>query len=289
MSYDGHIILGNGYKLWYRIAGQGSGAPLLLLHGGPGAGHDYLEPLEALSADRPVVFFDQLGCGRSDQPDDPTLWTVERFCDEVDEVRDALGLAECHILGQSWGGWLAIEWLLRRPKGVKSAVLASTSSSTRQFVTEAQRLIGQMSEAEREALRIHGAAGAYDHPDYLSAMETFYRLHVCRLPDWPDCLNRTVANLDGNQVYMTMNGPNEFTVIGNLKDWDRTDRLHEIDKPVLITVGRHDEITPVCSETMHQRLPESRVVIFEDSAHCAHIEEPERYCAVVAEFLREHD
>jgi proline-specific peptidase len=146
-----------------------------------------------------------------------------------------------------------------------------------------------MSEAEREVLRVHGAAGAYDHPDYLAAMEIFYHLHVCRLPEWPDCLNRTVANLDGNQVYMTMNGPNEFTVIGNLKDWDRTDRLHEIGAPVLITVGRHDEITPACAETMHARLPDSGLVVFEDSAHCAHIEEPVRYCAAVAAFLREHD
>lgn len=289
MNRDGRIDLSNGYKLWYRVAGDGPGKPLLLLHGGPGAGHDYLEPLEALSADRPVIFFDQLGCGRSDRPDDPALWTIERFCNEVDEVRAALGLADCHVLGQSWGGWLAIEWLLRQPKGVRSAVLASTSCSVPQFVAEAQRLIGLMPPAERDALRVHGAAGAYDHPDYQAAMTAFYRLHVCRLLQWPDCLNRTVANLDGNQVYLTINGPNEFTVIGNLKDWDRSGRLAEIVCPVLITVGRHDEITPACAETMHARLPDSRLVVFEDSAHCAHIEEPERYCATVAAFLREHD
>lgn len=289
MSREGHITLRNGHKLWYRVAGHGPGKPLLLLHGGPGAGHDYLEPLEPLAAERAVVFFDQLGCGRSDRPGDPTLWTIDRFCDEVDEVRAALGLAECHVLGQSWGGWLAIEWLLRQPEGVRSAVLASTSCSVPQFVAEARRLIGEMPPAERDALQFHGAAGAYDHPDYEAAMGSFYRRHVCRLPEWPDCLNRTVANLDGNQVYLTMNGPNEFTVIGNLKDWDRTDRLPEIATPVLITVGYHDEITPTCAETMHADLADSRLVLFEDSAHCAHIEEPERYCATVAAFLREYD
>lgn len=289
MNREGRISLNNGYKLWYRIVGDGPGKPVLLLHGGPGAGHDYQEPLEALSADRPVVFYDQLGCGRSDRPDDPSLWTIDRFCREVDEVRAALGLTTCHVLGHSWGGWLAIEWLLRRPPGVRSAVLASTSSSAAQFVAEARRLIGQMPAAEQEALRIHDAAGDYDHPDYQAAMGTFYRRHVCRLAEWPDCLNRTVANLDGNQVYLTMNGPNEFTVIGNFKYWDRTDRLHEITEPVLITVGRHDEITPACAEAIHARLKDSRLVVFEDSAHCAHIEETERYCAAVAAFLREHD
>lgn len=289
MTNEGFIGLSSGHSIWRRTVGGGPGAPLLLLHGGPGAAHDYLEPMESLGADRQVIFYDQLGCGRSDKPDDTSLWTIDRFAAEIDEVRDALGLNECHILGQSWGGWLAIEYLLGAPAGVKSVVLASTSSSLRQFADEARRLIGELPAESRDALIELGDAGAYDDPAYAAAEEAFYRRHLCRLEQWPDCMMRTIANLDGNQVYRTMNGPNEFTITGNLKDWDRTDRLHEITIPALVTVGRYDEITPNCAETMRARLPDARVELFEHSAHTAHIEEPERYRDVVSAFLALHD
>jgi proline-specific peptidase len=138
----------DGYQVWYRCVGRG-GIPLLLLHGGPGAGHDYLESLEALAADRLLVFYDQLECGRSDQPDDRSLWRLERFVAEVDTVRRALHLEQIHLLGQSWGGWLAIEYLLTHPPGVVSVVLASTSASIPQFVAEAARLKAALPPAAR--------------------------------------------------------------------------------------------------------------------------------------------
>lgn len=283
------ITLSSGHRLWTRTVPGGPGLPLLLLHGGPGAGHDYLEPLEALAADRPVIFYDQLGCGRSDRPADTALWTIGRFAGEVDEVRAALGLTRCHILGQSWGGWLLIEYLLRQPAGVASAVLASTSASIPLFAAECRRLIGLMAPEHQQALAEHGERGDYDHPDYLAAEAAFYARHLCRLPETPDCLARTIANLDGNPVYLTINGPNEFTTIGNLRDWDRTADLHRIAPPVLITCGRHDELGPVCAAEMQARIPDARSVIFEASAHVAHIEEPEAYAATVAAFLSEHD
>ena len=130
-----------GGRVWYRRLGSGDATPLLMLHGGPGAGSDYIAPLgEALAADRPVVFWDQLGCGRSDAPDDTSLWTLDRFVAEVDAVRDALGLDRIHLFGQSWGGWLAIEYMTRGTTGVERLVLASTSASTREF-TDAARLL----------------------------------------------------------------------------------------------------------------------------------------------------
>ena len=124
---EGKINL-DGYQIWYRRVGNG-GIPLLTLHGGPGAGHDYLEPLERLATDRSVIFYDQLGCGKSDQPDDRSLWQIERFVAEVNTVRQSLGLEQIHLLGQSWGGWLAIEYMLSHPQGVVSLILASTSAS----------------------------------------------------------------------------------------------------------------------------------------------------------------
>jgi len=283
------IDLASGHRLWSRRIEGGPGLPLLLLHGGPGAGHDYLEPLAALAEDRPVIFYDQLGCGRSDRPDDPALWTIGRFADEVAEVRAALGLERCHILGQSWGGWLLVEYLLRRPPGVASAVLASTSASIPLFAAECRRLIGLMAPDHQRALAEHGARGDYAHPEYLAAVAAFYDRHLCRLPDTPDCLARTIANLDGNPVYLTINGPNEFTTIGNLRDWDRTADLHLIEAPVLITCGRHDELGPACAAPMQAGLRNARTVIFEHSAHVAHLEEPELYIATVAGFLRAHD
>lgn len=283
---EGKFNVEDGYQLWYRRTGDG-GVPLLILHGGPGAGHDYLEPLEGLGKDRSVVFYDQLGCGRSDKPDDRDLWKIDRFVAEIDTVRDSLGLEKIHLLGQSWGGWLAIEYMLTKPSGVVSLVLASTSASTKQFVDEASRLKRALPPEVLETMERCEAACDFGAPEYEAAVMMFYQRHLCRLPEWPDFVMRTVDNLEGNAVYETMNGPNEFTVIGNLKDWDRTDRLGEISVPTLITVGRYDELTPACSETLRQGIQGSKMVVFEESSHLAHVEETERYLQVVGDFLIE--
>jgi proline-specific peptidase len=205
----------------------------------------------------------------------------------VDTVREALGLDEIHLLGQSWGGWLAIEYMLTRPQGVISLTLASTSASTSQFVAEAERLKSELPPEVYETLTRYEATGEFDNPEYQAATLEFYRRHVCRLDEWPDPLLRTVDNLTGNQVYGTMNGPNEFSIVGNLKDWNRSDRLGEIRQPTLITVGRYDEITPVCAETLLRGIPDSRMAIFENSAHTAHLEETAPYLQVVSDFLGE--
>ena len=276
----------DGYRVWYRQVGSGS-IPLLTLHGGPGLSHDYLEPLEALAADRPVIFYDQLGCGRSDQPDDQSLWQIERFVSEVSTVRDALGLEQIHLLGHSWGGWLAIEYMLTQPNGVVSLVLASTSASTPEFIAGATRLKTELPQDIYDTLERYEASGELHHPDYQAAVAEFYQRHLCRLDPMPDAFLRSIANLEGNGgvVYETMFGPNEFTATGNLKDWDRTDRLSEISVPTLITVGRYDEMTPACAETMVQGIPNAKMHIFEQSSHSAHVEETEAYLQVLSDFL----
>ena len=285
MRVDEGTISVDGFRVWYRRVGEG-GTPQLTLHGGPGAGHDYLEPLDALADERPVVFYDQLGCGRSDQPDDSSLWRIDRFVREVDAVRDALGLERVHLLGHSWGGWLAIEYMLSKPRGVASLLLASTSAGTREFVREAERLKEQLPSDVRETMRRHEAGGDYRHPEYEAATAEFYRRHLCRLDPWPAPVLRAIRNIEGNPVYATMNGPNEFIITGRLKDWDRTDRLGEIATPTLITVGRYDEITPNCARTLQHGIPGAEVQVFESSSHTAHLEETEAYVDVVREFLR---
>jgi proline-specific peptidase len=275
-----------GGRVWYTRIGAGDATPLLMLHGGPGGGHDYLVPLgEALAADRPVVMYDQLGCGRSEQPADTSLWTVDRFADEVDAVRAALGLERIHLFGQSWGGWLAIEYMTRGTAGVERLVLASTSASAREFMAGAQRWIAALPEPHRSVLIEGGEREEYETPEYQAAVMEFYRRHLCRLDPWPAALEASNANIDGNAVYLTMNGPTEFDVIGPLRTWDRTADLGRIDVPTLITVGLYDEIAPSCAETMRAGIPGSRVVVFEQSSHVAHLEEPEAYAATLREFL----
>ena len=285
---EGHIDVPGG-QVWYKVVGSGESVPLLPLHGGPGGGHDYLEPLNALASERPVVFFDQLGCGKSDTPDDVSLWRIDRFVDEVTAVRDALGLDRIHLLGHSWGGWLAIEYMLGAPSGVVSLTLASTSASIPQFVYEAGKLISKLPREMAETMRRLEAEGDFENPEFEAGMMEFYKRHLCRLDPWPDPIMRSLENLDGNIVYETMNGPTEFTVIGNMKDWNRIEKLSEIVAPTLITCGRYDELTPACSRTLHQGIMNSRMHVFERSAHMAHLEETESYLQVLSEFLRDFD
>lgn len=289
MLEEGFVDVSDG-RVWYRRDGGGDNTPLLILHGGPGAASYYVEPFaERLSAHRPTIVYDQLGCGRSDKPDDPSLWTLDRSVAEVDEVRRALGLERCHLLGQSWGGWLSVEYMCRGPQGIAGLVLASTSASMPQFMAESRRLIGELPEPARTTLIELGARGEYDRPEYREAVLEFYHRHVCRLDPWPEPLQRSTEELDSSQVYQTMNGPTEFDVIGSLSDWDRTADLGRIGLPTLVTVGRYDELTPACSETLRDGIQGARMVVFEESAHCAHLEEPELYAKVVEEFLTEVD
>jgi proline-specific peptidase len=286
LDTTGHIPVTGG-NVWYRRLGGGQNLPILLLHGGPGAASYYMEPLaERLAEHRPVVIYDQLGCGRSDEPEDVSLWTVDRSVAEVDQVRAALGLERCHLLGQSWGGWLSIDYMARGPRGIAGLVLASTSASIPQFMAEARRLIEQLPEPAGSTLIELGERGAYDDPEYLAAVDVFYHRHLCRMDPWPEALVKSSQQMDGNQVYLTMNGPTEFDVIGLLREWDRTADLGRITNPTLITCGRYDEITPACSQTILEGLPDARMEIFEHSAHVAHLEEGERFADVVEQFLR---
>ena len=285
---EGHIDVPGG-QVWYKVVGSGESVPLLTLHGGPGGGHDYLEPLNEIASERPVVFFDQLGCGKSDTPDDVSLWRIDRFVDEVTAVRDALGLDRIHLLGHSWGGWLAIEYMLGAPSGVVSLTLASTSASIPQFVYEAGKLISELPREMAETMRRLEAEGDFETPEFEAGMMEFYKRHLCRLDPWPDPIMRSLENLDGNIVYETMNGPTEFTVIGNMKDWNRIEKLSEIVAPTLITCGRYDELTPACSRTLRQGIMNSRMHVFERSAHMAHLEETESYLQILSEFLRDFD
>ncbi|MGI8698191.1 MAG: proline iminopeptidase-family hydrolase [Mycobacteriales bacterium] len=285
-----------GHRTWYSATGdlQAEPAPVVLCHGGPGATSDYLTPLAGLASDgRAAVLYDQLGNGRSDHlPDeDPSFWTVQLFKDELVALTESLGIADrYHVLGQSWGGMLAMEHALTHPPGLSSIVVADSPASIPLWVAEANRLRADLPVDVQETLRRHEQAGTTDDPAYEQACMAFYERHVCRVVPFPDFVARTFAAMaEDPTVYGTMNGPSEFHVIGTIKDWDITERLGEIDVPALLVSGRYDEATPAIVAQMKDRIPGSEWVLFEESSHMPHVEEPGRFLEVVGDFLRRHD
>ena len=283
-----------GYHTWYRIVGEGEAPgqlPLLALHGGPGAAHDYLESLDAITATgRRVIYYDQLGCGKSSIPEKkPEMWTVELYVEEVDAVRRALGLDKIHLLGQSWGGMLAMEYMLTQPKGIVSLTIASSPASMIQWVAEANRLRKLLPADIQARLDQHEAANTTSHPDYIAATQAFYDRHVCRVP-YPPYVSKSFQWIaDNPEVYNTMNGPNEFHVVGTLKMWDVIKRLPEINAPTLITSGKYDEATPLIAGTVYTGIPGARWTIFDNSSHMAHVEEAERYLRILSDWLDENE
>jgi proline-specific peptidase len=257
------------------------------LHGGPGALHDYLEPLGALAeTGRRVVFYDQIGCGKSWLEADPSTWTVELYIDELRTVREALGLDRVHLFGSSWGGMLAMEYALTQPAGLASLVLSSSPASIPVWAEETNRLRKDLPPEVQRVLDDEEAAGRLDSPAYEEATAEFYKRHVCRLDPWPDNVLRSFTGLrEHPEVYLTMQGPNEFVITGTLKDWDITGRLGEIDVPTLITAGRHDEFTPRQAQALNQGIQGSELVTFENSSHMQFVEEPDRYFQVIGAFL----
>ncbi len=281
-----------GYRTWYQIAGElrpdDGKLPLLVLHGGPGFPHDYLEDLAPLAeGGRAVVFYDQIGCGRSDHPDDPALWVMDTFVDEIGAVRDIIGLSRIHLLGHSWGGWLALEYALRRPPGLASLILASTCASVPALAAETKRLKESLPADVQETIDRHEAEGTTDDDAYAEATMAYYTQWLCRRYPFPEHVMRSFTNLR-EEVYGTMSGP-EWNITGNLKDWDVTHRLSELDVPVLITSGRHDEMTPALVQSLVDGIHGAKWVLFEESAHFAMAEEPERFRRVVDAFLNRID
>ena len=282
---EGHVDF-RGYRTWYRVAGElGSGAtPLLALHGGPGSTHHYFAPLEGLAPERPVVVYDQIGCGRSDRPQD-LEWSVDVFREEVDAVRSQLGLDRIHLLGTSWGGMLALEHVLGGAEGIVGLILSSSLASVEQWATEQLKLRAALPSEVVEVLDQHERAGTYDDPEYEQAMEAYSDRHFYRGPQPRPELERMDAE-KSKAVYRAMQGPNEWTVTGALKGWDVRDRLGEIDVPTLVIRGRHDMSTDPISATLVTGIDGAREVVLENSSHTPVLEETEAYLAAISEFMR---
>jgi pimeloyl-ACP methyl ester carboxylesterase len=251
-------------RTWYRVTGEGGRTPLVCLHGGPGSTHNYFRPLERLADERPVVVYDQLGCGRSDRPE--LEWSLAIFTEELEHLRAHLGLDKIHLLGTSWGGMLALEHALAHPDSVRSLVLSSTLASAEEWIVEAKRLNDAIEGDDEEVLA------------------EFERRHFYRGPGEPLELVR-MREEKNSVVYEAMWGPNEWTMTGALAGWDVRSRLAELKMPTLILRGAHDLSTPAISKTLTDGIPHAREVVFAESSHTPVLEETERYLRVVREFL----
>jgi proline-specific peptidase len=259
--------------------------PLLALHGGPGSTHNYFGPLEDLAGQRPVVLYDQIGCGKSDRPED-IEWSVDVFRDEVATVRDQLGLERIHLLGTSWGGMLAQEHVLSGAQGIVSLVLSSTLANLGLWNEEQLRLRAALPPDVIEVLDRHEKAGTYDDPEYEEAMEAYFDRHFYRGPK-PRAELEAMAAQKAPDVYRAMQGPNEWTTTGALKGWDTRDRLKEIGVSTLVARGRYDMCTDRIAAELVDGIRGAREVVFEHSSHTPVLEETENYLQVVREFLAE--
>lgn len=281
------ITLSNGYRVWTKRVGHGP-IQILTLHGGPGCTHEYFECFEQFfpKEQYEIIFYDQLGSYHSDQPDDPSLWIVERFREEVEEVRQALDLDDFYLYGQSWGGMLAIEYALKYQHHLKGVILSNITGSVSSYVSYLNQLRSQLPQEIQDRLKYHEEKEDYFHPEYEKLMfEEIYSLHLCRLNPWPESLLRTFAHLNP-KVYQTMQGPNEFVVTGNFKDWNRWEDLHRIVIPTLIICGKYDTMNPTDIQKMGTLIPQSQVKICEKGSHCTMFDDQETYFEALHAFLK---
>jgi L-proline amide hydrolase len=277
-----------GFRTRFRVIGANrSRRPLLCIHGGPGLGSDYLQPLqEVLATGRQVVFYEQHGCDTLHPSDTPDEWSLALFLEEISAVRAAANLARCHILGHGWGGMLALEYALTQAPGIESLVLSSTVASVPQWRSEIAHLVESLPPEIRAPLQGHAAEGTLASASCQCLVEAFRRRHLCRMNPWPAALERSYACLRAHpEARAALLGPAELEPAGLLSDWDVTARLHEIARPTLVASGRYDLVSPAAAATLYRGIAGSEWVVFEQSAHVPHLEEPQRYLEVLDGFL----
>ena len=282
------ITVDGKYKVWTKKVGAGK-IKVLTLHGGPGVTHEYFECFEDFLPQAGVEFYyyDQLGSFYSDQPDDKSLWTIDRFREEVEQVRAALGLEDFFLYGQSWGSMLAIEYALKYQTHLKGLVLSSMTASIASYVEYVNKLRAALPPEVLAVLVKYEAKGDYENAEYQEVMfKEVYGRHVCRLDPWPDPVARAFKHISP-QVYNTMQGPNEFVVTGTFKDWDRWNDLARIHVPTLVIGARYDEMNPDDIRKMGTLLPNSRVAICENGSHLAMWDDQEAYFKALIGFLRD--
>jgi proline iminopeptidase len=277
-----------GGKIWYRIDGEGDKTPVLLLHGGPGSSSFNLEPLKELSQDRPVIFLDQLGCGRSTRITDTTLMTIEKNVEQLEQVRKALKLDNFYLYGHSWGTMLGMDYYVKYPKGIQGLIFSSPLFSTKIWTDDADTLIATLPEATQKAIRESERQKNYASEAYKQAMKVYYKAYV-RRSDKSKSQQDTAAKYFGENVYNFMWGPSEFTATGNLLNYNRLKDLPKITVPTLLTAGEYDEARPSSVRYYTSLIPGAQFKEIPQAAHSTMMDNPKEYIGVLREFLRKMD
>jgi len=283
------------FRVWTKRVGNNPSAKLLLLHGGPAATHDYFEACDSFlpAAGIEYYYYDQLGSGRSDQPDDPDLWDVDRFVDEVEQVRQALGLDSDNffLLGHSWGGILGMEYALRHQAHLKGLVISNMMSSIPAYNEYARGvLMPQMDQAVLAEIQQHEARGDTETPRYMELLRGHYVDHVLRMPmdEWPEPVTRSFSHVN-RSIYVPMQGPSELGASGKLASWDRTAALEQITVPALVIGATHDTMDPAFMEMMAGRLPSGRFLLCRSGSHMSMYDDQVTYFRGVIDFIADVD
>lgn len=284
------------FKVWTKRHGNNPRIKLLFLHGGPGATHEFFEPADSYlpAAGIEYYFYDQLGSWYSDRPTDSALWDLPRFVDEVEQVRKALGLdnTNFYLLGQSWGGILAMEYALHHQDALKGLVISNMVSSCPAYNDYARNvLMPQMDQAALAEIKDMEARGDTNDPRYMDLLtEQHYAHHVLRMPvdQWPDPVIRGFAHIN-QDIYVKMQGPSELGLSGTLEHWDRTDRLYEIKVPTLVIGARHDTMDPAYMKMMAGLLPNGRYHECPNGSHLAQFDDQQTYFSGLIDFILDVD
>ena len=276
---EGYIEVTGG-KIWYRINGEGNKTPILLLHGGPGSSSYYLDPLKELSKDRPVIFIDQLGSGRSTRITDTTLMNIEQYVEQVEQVRKELDLKDFYLYGHSWGTMLGIDYYLKYPSEVKALLFHSPLFSTDLWIKDADTLITTLPDSIQVIIRENEKHKTYTSDEYLSAVKLYYSKFLKRKES--SQTHQDSSNmLNGVNVYEFMWGPSEFTATGNLLNYDRVKDLSKIVVPTLLLAGEYDEARPSTVRYFQSLIPGSEFTVIKNSGHVTmHDNLPETIIAI---------
>ncbi len=286
--HEGYVQVTGG-KIWYKVIGEGPGKPLMVMHGGPGGTScSSIEAYEVLADQRPIIFFDQLESGKSDRPNDTTLWKVPYFVEQVEALREELKLKDFHLLGSSWGGSIAVEYMVtKNTDHIASVIFAGPLIGTPQWMKDSKVLISRLSQAVQDTINKYEALGQYDAPAYLVATDTFNATFGSRKKGprvtSPDC-EGVKRNVD---IYNYMWGPTEFNATGTLRNFDRVPDLPKITKPTLFIGGEFDEVLPETLYYFQTLVPGSKVSIVPNAGHAKTRDNPEDYMRMLREFLDE--
>ena len=284
------------FNVWTKRVGNNPRVMVLLLHGGPGVTHEYFEVMDSFfpAAGIEYYFYDQLGSYYSDQPNDPELWELPRFVEEVEQVRQALGLDKdnFYLLGTSWGSMLAIEYALKYPQHLKGLIVSNMMSSIPSYNEYAKNvLMPAMDPAALREIQQIEASGDTQNPRYMDLlMANHYQQHLLRLPpnEWPEPVQRTFKHINPN-VYVPMQGPSELGASGKLVDWDRSKDLAKITVPTLVVGARYDTMDPKHMEWMASRMPHARYLYCPNGSHLALYDDQQTWFTGVIAFIRDVD